>query len=278
MNQTIVKNLIMTLNLSLQELTVLKHQMEGAKLSLFLIDPVPGGAIYGIQELAWQDPLLHTLPSIVDNFEAYVYINELSHGFQPIQIRNLKPHQRIYPLVGHHGTGSGNTLCQNKYHHQQINLDATRSVQNYLLCKGVEFLQKNQVQFRISDRQNAPEWIYDSLELIDSIQSSPKRLKDKKIEFLNTMVLNENTFNFFNSTNYFFLGQDCKVSDYFWSFLGYKKTLTRQIDIGNGESAPIQTLIPLENASVFVNREHFPKLIGKKVINAGSSVNRSLFS
>jgi hypothetical protein len=159
-------------------------------------------------------------------------------------------------LLGHHGTGSGNPLCQRKYHHQQINLDATRSVQNYLLCKGIEFLQKNKVQFRIADRKNAPDWIYDSLDFIDSILSSPELLKIRKIQSLNTMVLNENTFNYFNSTNYFLLGQDYKISDYFWRFLGHKKTFTRHMDIGNGQSAPIETLISIENSSIFVNKEH----------------------
>ncbi|HAU1790423.1 TPA: hypothetical protein ACVO2F_003003, partial [Legionella pneumophila] len=91
------------------DLEKIANNIGRVKISMFNIDPVPGGNYMGIthaSSLAWRDPRFYSIPKIVKEYEQYTYENERTRCFKPIvpKCASTETHFKLHTLPGHHGT------------------------------------------------------------------------------------------------------------------------------------------------------------------------------
>ncbi|KTD45240.1 hypothetical protein Lqui_2711 [Legionella quinlivanii] len=264
------------------------------KLSIFVLDPVPGDVpIYG-----WDDKLFYQpLPEIVDQAEIVYYENEMSWGFTPI-LPKAPVHEgakfSAITIPGHHGTGSSGNNCDQTgtpvpavpRKSGEGNANA-KQAHKLVFLKLLRFLNDNQVQFDMNSFATAPEKgllnrVIRSLnkhKLTDKDHPllSTKQTEGEPIEtVINSECLvpatyrsyykiqnNELAYKVFNNTNYAWLGKRNKK---------YREALQ------DGKYVPLSTVIP--PVSGFVNEEHAniarEKLFKDFGIDATSSIDHLL--
>src|SRR3990167_4797943 len=136
-------------SLTKTDLECLKNNLNQIQIGIFNIDPVPGGNIFGIP-IRWNNDLYYTIPKIVTKYTQLIYTNERSRAFKTIIPKcDATTEQDIFILPGHHGTGSGNLLDQNKTFKNTADFNSmqTKDVQELLILKLIEFLYRNGVEF-----------------------------------------------------------------------------------------------------------------------------------
>ncbi len=157
---------------SADNLKAIKKNISNANLSLFLIDPVPGGSYLGIDHAAkaaeflvspfvskvpsikWDDPLLYRLPACVNHLEQFVFEDERTCCFKPIVPvkRDGMDYYSVQSLPGHHGTGSGNPYDQQKkFRNPAYEIHKTLGVQKLIFTKLIKFLQQKGHAFDTTD-------------------------------------------------------------------------------------------------------------------------------
>lgn len=264
------------------------------KLSIFVLDPVPGDVpIYG-----WDDKLFYQpLPEIVDQAEIVYYENEMSWGFTPIMPKAPVHEGAKFSAItipGHHGTGSSGNNCDQTgkpvpavpRKSGEGNANA-KQAHKLVFLKLLRFLNDNQVQFDMNSFANAPEKgllnkVIRSLnkhKLTDKDHPlvSTRQTEGEPIEtVINSECLvpatyhsyykmqdNELAYKVFNNTNYAWLG---KRNDKFREALQ------------DGKYVPLSSVIP--PVSGFVNEEHAniarEKLFKDFGIDATSSIDHLL--
>lgn len=187
----------------LDQMAIAAH-IDKVKISMFNIDPVPGGNYLGltfISSLAWQDPRFYTLPKIVKEYEQYIYENERTRCFKAIapQCASNETTFKLHSLPGHHGTGSGNLLDQQR----GINpiKKETKHVQELVVVKIIDFLTRNKVT--ITPKTEGDPFAELIQELYgDSESSFSERLEKIYFELYDEIVQNREAYQHYNNTSY----------------------------------------------------------------------------
>lgn len=133
----------------------IKEFIGGVQIAIFNVDPVPGGNLLGLPT-GWSDRRFYVLPKIVKEYEQYTYQNERSRAFKGIvpHCTSARTKYSLTSLPGHHGTGSGNLKCQRRT--DDPNNKSTADVQLLLLAKILDFLQRQNVRFRLPSKEKNP--------------------------------------------------------------------------------------------------------------------------
>ncbi|KTD59736.1 hypothetical protein Lsai_0380 [Legionella sainthelensi] len=137
---------------------IIEH-IDDVKISMLNIDPVPGGNYVGVTHvlsLAWRDPRFYEVPKIVKEYEQVVYENERTRCFKPIVPKCFSPETKfkLQSLPGHHGTGSGNLLAQQRGNNPSEK--STAHVQELALVKLIDFLKRNGVNITPRAQKDDP--------------------------------------------------------------------------------------------------------------------------
>lgn len=133
--------------------------LQQLNLSLFCIDPVPGGAFGPITATRWVDERFFSVPSIVKHFQLYTYANERSRCFRTIIPACQSADETLFEwhvIPGHHGTGSGNFLDQMKKGEVSPIWHETADVQTLLFYKLILFLESKGHVFDLSNIEALP--------------------------------------------------------------------------------------------------------------------------
>lgn len=188
-------------------------------INLFATDPVPGDApLYG-----WEDSRYCQIPEIVTDCEVYLYENERTRFFTPLQlVPSSNSDARFFqiPMPGHHGSGSsGNNRDQATIPVPETKGNASH-IQQLMFFKIMAFLGKHGVEFRKPE-----EWVFDETSLLKVIvdeldkPDKPDKQNSQDMPWSEELVLpicfklycdilqNIEAYQYFNSTNYQNLGQ-----------------------------------------------------------------------
>lgn len=243
--------------------------------SIFNIDPVPGGRYRGAPS-HWYDARFYSIPSIVKEYEQYIYENERSRCFKPIIPVAASPDTKftLLSMPGHHGTGSGNFKDQ-----QAGDIPADKGnaehVQQVFILKIIDFLQRNQVKFQSVENLSHNTMSTQLLELINPLLASlqannvqyNKLQKDKLLNLYDQIVANRNAYNHFNTTSYAYLGQDQDIQRLF----SYIITTLDQRLVHNQkhDNTYLEQVLPPIKSTQLLNFEH-ARLALQKLINIDS--------
>ena len=214
---------------SADNLKAIKRNISNANISLFLIDPVPGGSYLGIDPLVkqvnaatsclsdaiglkkrtipsikWDDPLLYELPDCVYQLQQFVYENERTRCFKPIvpvKRKGMK-YYSVQTLPGHHGTGSGNPYVQLgiSAHPDDVDPNKTIGVQDYIFSVLIKFLQSKGHTF---DTSNYPAHFQRLKDIADKILACDESAYNEHIIKLKENILsNLESYQRFEKTHY----------------------------------------------------------------------------
>ncbi|MDF1758397.1 MAG: hypothetical protein P1U74_08890 [Legionellaceae bacterium] len=88
----------------------LKTALGQLSTSHFLLDPVPGGRVFGFTYGEWRDERFRSLPSIIDLCYHFAPDGELSRGFKGLYFSESQndPRYKFLSHPGNHATASGN--------------------------------------------------------------------------------------------------------------------------------------------------------------------------
>ncbi|MFJ1269199.1 hypothetical protein ACD661_11585 [Legionella lytica] len=232
----------------------LKNNIACVKLSILNVDPVPGGDYVGIthfSSLAWNDPRFYQLPKIVKEYEQYIYENERTRCFKPIVPKPVSAETqfKLISLPGHHGTGSGNLLDQQR---RANALGAnTTHVQELTIVKLIEFLSRNGVKMTPRRGEDDP-FCHLTKKLFDE-HGEPQKEHFKPIYFAlyNEILANKDAYKQYNNTAYAFLGQEQSILKLFWNI-----TDQRIVHYHAHNDTYLETIIPPVPGGRFLNYEH----------------------
>ncbi|ARB93982.1 hypothetical protein [Legionella longbeachae] len=196
-----------------------KH-ISDVKISMLNIDPVPGGNYLGVthvSSLAWRDPRFYEVPKIVKEYEQIVYENERTRCFKPIVPKCASPETKfkLQSLPGHHGTGSGNLLDQQRG--KNPSEKSTAHVQELALVKLIDFLKRNGVNVTPRPQKDDPfsELMTELFE--QEFLPWEKRLKDLYFKLYNQIIENKEAYLNYNKTSYAVLGQEQALLKLIWN-------------------------------------------------------------
>lgn len=232
----------------------IKNNIAGVKLSILNVDPVPGGDYVGItyfSSLAWNDPRFYQLPKIVKEYEQYIYENERTRCFKPIVPKPVSEETqfKLISLPGHHGTGSGNLLDQQRC----PNPDGanTTHVQELAVVKMIEFLTRNGVKMTPRRSEDDP-FSHLTKELFDE-HGEPQKEHFKRLYFglYNEILANRKAYQHYNDTAYAFLGQEQSILKLFWEI-----TNQRIVHYQAHNDTYLETIVPPVPGGRFLNYEH----------------------
>lgn len=117
-----------------QNRKLLLERLNKLNLNAFLLDPVPGGRLYGLPYTRWDDPRFYdSLSEKCNSLELYLCRDERSGCFRPIVAKDMQP----IVIPGHHGTTSGNLYTQ-KLNRAPVNGD-TSTIMKLMICKFLHF-------------------------------------------------------------------------------------------------------------------------------------------
>lgn len=197
----------------LKDLDLAKIQANVAhiKLNILAVDPVPGGNWYGVTHasyLAWRDPRFYTLPAIVQVYEQYIYENERTRCFKPIVPKAMSSETRfsLHRLPGHHGTGSGNCLSQQRKAEEDSS--KTGDVQALLLLKTIDFLRSHGVQFQVESIHRSLFLAVTNLLDVSDERAYQKEKEALLLHLYKRITENKTSYEAFNKTSYAYLGQE----------------------------------------------------------------------
>ncbi|MCW8451478.1 hypothetical protein [Legionella quinlivanii] len=202
-----------------------KH-IQDANISMFTIDPVPGGRYHGAP-VAWVDPRFYRIPGIVKQYEQYVYQNERTRCFKAIVPACDSPDTvfKLTSLPGHHGTGSGNAKDQ-QFREVPKEKGVTTHVQDLLVLKLLDFYRRNNVEFKSdADLRDAPisdemkELIAPLLALRNDPAKYKARLDKEYLAVYSEIIKNREAYKHFDNTGYAVLGQEQGI----WALFGLNK-------------------------------------------------------
>ncbi|MFT4059839.1 MAG: hypothetical protein QM652_09845 [Legionella sp.] len=240
-------------------LQAIANNINDVRISILNIDPVPGGNYLGIthaSNLAWKDPRFFKVPEIVIEYKQYTYENERTRCFKSIVPDSLDGTEfKFLPLPGHHGTGSGNLLDQQRKAALPQG-KTTEHVQELLIIKIIDFLTQNGV--RITPRAEGQEDPFAHLiqklftKVNGNIQFKKEKLPSLYLAVYNAIIENIEAYRFFNKTSYAVLGQENGIL----KWLIPNITDDRIIHFQAHNNTYLRTIIPPIPGGHFVNYEH----------------------
>ncbi|KTD55883.1 hypothetical protein Lsan_3435 [Legionella santicrucis] len=230
-----------------------KH-ISDVKISMLNIDPVPGGNYVGVthvSSLAWRDPRFYEVPKIVKEYEQIVYENERTRCFKPIVPKSVSPETKfkLQSLPGHHGTGSGNLLDQQRG--KNPSEKSTAHVQELAVVKLIDFLKRNGVNITPRAQKDDPfaELMSDLFE--KEFPAWEKRLKDLYFKLYNQIIENREAYLNYNKTSYAVLGQEQALLKLIWNV-----TDQRIVHHQAHNDTFLDAIIPPVPDGHFLNYEH----------------------
>ncbi|WP_133128521.1 hypothetical protein [Legionella nagasakiensis] len=245
------KSALETLNWS----EISKH-IGAVKLSMLNIDPVPGGNYVGVthlSSLAWRDPRFYEVPKIVKEYEQFVYENERSRCFKPIVPKCVSKETKfkLQSLPGHHGTGSGNLLDQQR----GVNPTAksTEHVQELMVVKLIDFLMRNGVKITPRPPESDPfaHLMSDLFSEDLSLMSKDERFKSIYFALYNKIIENREAYLHYNKTAYPVLGQEQAILRLIWKIIDQ-----RIVHYQAHNDTFLETIVPPVPGGHFLNYEH----------------------
>lgn len=186
----------------------IKQNIAHVQISLFCLDPVPGGALRGYTALSWQSDKFLTVPPIVSNYYQIVFTHELSDCFQGLlPTISDATKKNVMQLPGYHGSGSscggfqGGKLDPIKQP-QLVKISA--DVQGLAFGHILQALKSNNVVFQehiLSDP--AQQWLEPHLKKIaTTILMNPPRWPNRQLCLYNRVQENAEAFDFYTTTSY----------------------------------------------------------------------------
>ncbi|WP_242606192.1 hypothetical protein [Legionella cincinnatiensis] len=224
------------------------------KISMLNIDPVPGGNYVGVthvSSLAWRDPRFYEVPKIVKEYEQVIYENERTRCFKPIVPKCVSPETKfkLQSLPGHHGTGSGNLLDQQRG--KNSSEKSTAHVQELAVVKLIDFLTRNGVNITPRAQQDDPFAELMSELFEREFPAWEKRLKDLYFKLYNQIIENREAYLNYNKTSYAVLGQEQALLKLIWNV-----TDQRIVHHLAHNDTFLDVIIPPVPGGHFLNYEH----------------------
>ena len=222
-----------------------------AHINLFAIEPVPGDdPLYG-----WVDKRYCQIPDIVTDCEVYLFENERTRFFTPLQLEpSINPEARfsLLSVPGHHGSGlSGNNRDQATVLVPENKGEASH-VQELVFFKIMAFLGKHGVEFKKPE-----EWVVEEGSLLSKLVEELEKL-DKRVNsempwgeelvlpvcfrLYSDILQNIEAYQHFNATNYPSLGRAADFRYILTKDKTYKKfsdVLPQSLGFVNSEHATI---------------------------------------
>jgi hypothetical protein len=250
----------------------IKTHINSSKLSLFLLDPVPGGSFLGIHHLSkaanylasslvtreqdivgslkWDDPLFYHLPECVEYLEQFVFENEHTRCFKPIVPvkREGMAYYQVRTLPGHHGTGSGNPYDQQKtFRIAEYDIEHTLGVQKLIFSKLIKFLKNKGHTF---DLTRSPEHSNSLTEVATFVLDADERQYRQHLASVKQDIFrNLNAYEKFNQTSYAYLGQEYGLSS-------RSINTKRVIHFGSEKDTLLFDALPSGRTTGFLDWEH----------------------
>lgn len=243
------------LNISGINLDRVAEHISRVKLSILNIDPVPGGNYMGIthaSSLAWRDPRFYIVPNIVKEYEQYTYENERTRCFKSIVPKNASPDtlMKLNSLPGHHGTGSGNLLDQQR---NPLPSGTAEHVQELVIVKIIDFLRKNGVA--LTPARQADDPFADIISrLFDGDEYSPdfkNQAQELSFQLYNNIIENREAYRHFNTTSYPTLGQEQALIRRIWNVVDQ-----RIVHYHAHNDTYLESIVPPVPGGHFLNYEH----------------------
>ncbi|ABQ55280.1 AAA family ATPase [Legionella pneumophila] len=236
------------------DLEKIANNIGRVKISMFNIDPVPGGNYMGIthaSSLAWRDPRFYSIPKIVKEYEQYTYENERTRCFKPIvpKCASTETHFKLHTLPGHHGTGSGNLLDQ-----QRGNIPSdktTEHVQELVVVKLLDFLTRNNVTIRPKSSEEHDPFANITDQLFNGESIDRGKLKSLFFNLYEEISRNREAYQHFNRTSYAVLGQEQAILRRIWNI-----TDQRIVHYQAHNDTYLDTVVPPVPGGHFLNYEH----------------------
>ncbi|MDR3442440.1 MAG: hypothetical protein P4L65_05435 [Legionella sp.] len=231
-----------------------------AKISILNIDPVPGGNYMGITwatSLAWKDSRFYKVPAIVTAYEQYIYENERTRCFKPVVPKCDSPATRysLASLPGHHGTGSGNLLDQQR---TPKDISLTGDVQKLVVTKGIDFLTRTGV--KVTPPSDAGDPFAEMLApLFEGSAIIKKKLNALYFVLYNKIIENIDAYKHYNTTAYATLG---KEND--WAKLIWTIPQQRIVHQYSHNDTLLDAVIPPVPGETFLNYEHARLYLNEK--------------
>ncbi|MGC1181780.1 hypothetical protein [Legionella sp.] len=230
-----------------------KH-INNVKLSMFNIDPVPGGSYIGatyVSTLPWRDSRFYELPKIVKEYEQFIYENERTRCFKPIVPKCVSQETKfkLQSLPGHHGTGSGNLLDQQR--RVNSSTKSTEHVQELVVVRLVDFLTCNGVKITPKIPESDPFTHLISALFNDPTKNEKILFKNLYFNLYNKIVENREAYCHYNTTSYAVLGQEQAISRLIWNV-----TDQRIVHYKAHNDTFLETIIPPVPGNHFLNYEH----------------------
>jgi len=229
----------------------LKENMAKVRVNLFLLDPVPGGRVFGIYMAKIDDDRYYSLPLIVKNCREFLLENERSRGFKAIVPRVTNPKKTTFSLInlpGHHGTASGNPFDQMVTQTEYSELK-TKEVQDITLYELYDFLTSHGVEF--DDGVGLDDNDLHAL-FLTYHHSSDQQKSKIKLNAYNTILDNKAAYMAFNATCYA-TGQEGSVQSALT--LGYYPQHDRLIHVGGPGDTSLKSILSFQS-DTFVNAVH----------------------
>ena len=242
------------------------------KVSMFNIDPVPGGnymAITKASSLAWRDPRFYVLPKIVKEYEQYTYENERTRCFKPIvpKCASTETKFKLCSLPGHHGTGSGNLKSQQR---TDVPKGTTEHVQELVLLKIVDFLTRNGVT--VSAELNDSDPFANKVALLLKDPLTPERFEGLYFDLYKEILANKEAYTHFNTTAYATLGQEQALLKWLWKVVDQ-----RIVHHQAHNDTFLETIVPPVPGDHFLNYEHARIHLNRELhLNKGLSLSETI--
>ncbi|ABQ55517.1 TPA: hypothetical protein JBD31_13905 [Legionella pneumophila subsp. pneumophila] len=233
------------------------NNINNVKLSIFNIDPVPGGDFLGAP-VGWKDERFFRVPKIVKEYEQCVYENERTRCFKAIvpKCDSSDTKFNLFSLPGHHGTGSGN-LNDQQSSPIKIEGKTTEHAQQLMIIKLIDFLTRNGVA--IKPGQNSDEEQVNNPSFDDLIQPlfdddgkiKKEELKEKYLTLYQEIAKNKAAYEHFNTTSYPVLGQEQSIQKWFGRYRDDRIILHQDY-----KDAFLSDVLPHLPGGHFVNYDH----------------------
>lgn len=242
------------------------NNINNVKLSIFNIDPVPGGDFLGAP-VGWKDERFFRVPKIVKEYEQCVYENERTRCFKAIvpKCDSSDTKFNLFSLPGHHGTGSGNLKDQQQ---QAVpgGETTTEHAQQLMIIKLIDFLNRNGVA--IKPGQNSDEGQVNNLSFDDLIgplfdedgKIKKEKLKEKYLTLYQDIIKNKAAYEHFNNTSYPVLGREQSIQKVFGSYRDDRIILHQAY-----KDAFLSDVLPHLPGGHFVNYDHARLTINKEL-------------
>lgn len=241
------------------------NNINNVKLSIFNIDPVPGGDFLGAP-VGWKDERFFRVPKIVKEYEQCVYENERTRCFKAIvpKCDSSDTKFNLFSLPGHHGTGSGN-LNDQQSSPIKIEGKTTEHAQQLMIIKLIDFLTRNGVAIKPgqnSDEEQVNNPSFDDLiqPLFDDGKIKKEELKEKYLTLYQEIAKNKAAYEHFNTTSYPVLGQEQSIQKWFGRYRDDRIILHQAY-----KDAFLSDVLPHLPGGHFVNYDHARLTINKEL-------------